>query len=398
MPGIDGKRFIEALEEPSPVTVRLNVRKPGAFFNDAEKVPWCENAFYLPQRPDFIFDPLLHAGAYYVQEASSTIYETVTKKLVEETGDNRLAILDLCAAPGGKTTAMINAMADGSFIWANEFVGKRAAVLRENLTKWGYDNIRITNLDTSFFADGSYLFDIVAVDAPCSGEGMMRKDETARRQWSPGLIEQCASLQRQILANAANAVKPGGFLVYSTCTFNTTENEDNALFIKNELGMEPFDLKLPKEWNIMSGIETDLPVIRFMPHQTLGEGLFLAVFRKPGERTPSLINQFLEDGERKSKKTKKPGNGKISAKEEKNTVPIEKILSADFDTSSYPCVSVTREEALSYLHGDILFLPEDTPRGQVIVTYGGFPLGAVNNIGQRANNLYPKNWRIKKSL
>ena len=368
--GHEASLLIKALEQPPVTSVRLNLRKPGAEFPDAEPVPWCKSGFYLNERPEFIFDPLLHAGAYYVQDASSMIYETVIEKLLpllhNQNGhnSNTIRMLDLCAAPGGKTTAMINALPEGSEVTANEFSAKRVGALRENLEKWGYRNVIVTNKDTSFYAQQKEDFDIVAVDAPCSGEGMMRKEDVARSQWSPQLIEQCATLQKKILCNAEKALKPGGFLIYSTCTFNRCENEDNAQFIADELGMEPIDLNLPEEWNIARGIETDLPIYRFLPHRTKGEGLFLAVFRKPGEWLPSkkkLISSNLE-----------------------------------FPSDNYPRVDVDKDTAIAYLRRESIVLPSEAPKGMVIITCKSLPLGPAKNIGSRANNLYPKNRRILK--
>ena len=374
--GDEASSLINALEEPSVTSVRLNRRKPVAEFPESEKVPWCSSGRYLKERPEFIFDPLLHAGAYYVQDASSMIYETVAEKIIREFSSSsecntdlktssayNYKVLDLCAAPGGKTTAMINAVPDGSEVTANEYSPKRVNALRENLDRWGYENVTVTNKDSSFFADQGEIYDIVAVDAPWSGEGMMRKEEIARTQWSPKLVEQCSTLQKEILKNAVEALKPGGFLIYSTCTFNRKENEENAEYIARELNLIPFDPGFPKEWGIQGGIGTDLPVSRFMPHKTKGEGLFLSVFRKPGNWEPTRKSKF-----------------KIERKEEKKL----------------PSVDVDKDTALAYLRRESIKLPEDAPKGLVTITYKGLPLGEAKNIGSRANNLLPKNRRILK--
>ncbi|MCH5232339.1 MAG: hypothetical protein J1E78_01785 [Muribaculaceae bacterium] len=383
LPGIEAEKLLESLDAQPQVAVRLNKRKHAAIFEDAEKVSWCESGRYLENRPDFILDPLLHAGAYYVQDPSSMIYETVVENLVRlfPSDNPRLKILDLCAAPGGKTTAIINGVPDGSFIVANEISSKRVNALEENLSRWGYPYISITNHDSSYFGRQGENFDIVAVDAPCSGEGMMRKDNDARTQWSEQLICKCSSLQKEILFNAANALKPGGFLIYSTCTFNRKENEENAEFINNELGMEAVNLSFPEEWNIQKGIETKLPVYRFFPHKIKGEGLFLCIFRKPGEWVDNSVQN------RTDRKTKP----------EKTEIPdINEILSVNFDRGKYPMVEIDKEKALSYLRRESIILDSSAPKGIVIVTYKGWPLGAAKNIGTRANNLYPKNRRILK--
>jgi 16S rRNA C967 or C1407 C5-methylase (RsmB/RsmF family) len=385
--------FLEAMQLPPVTSVRLNRRKPGAEFPGSRPVAWCPDGLYLPQRPLFTLDPLLHAGAYYVQDASSMIHQEATARIISrlkgDAGDAfPVTLLDLCAAPGGKTTAMINALPDGSRVVANEYVARRATILRENLTKWGYPHVQVTNRDSSWFARSGDKFDIVAVDAPCSGEGMMRKDEDAVKQWSPQLIEECARLQREILTNAVEALAPGGYLIYSTCTFNTIENESIAEFIYNSLKLIDIDLDFPAEWGIPRGIGTTLPVYRFMPHRTEGEGLFLAVFQKPGEidadsrrhvGTPSLV-------------VKRPLKGKMQP--QPDVPPIEEILSVDFDRTRFPMVELTEQQAVSYLRRESVVLPPDTPKGICILTYRGLPLGPAKNIGQRANNLYPKGWRI----
>lgn len=360
----EAESLIRSLDQSPVTSVRLNKRKSGAVFEESSPVPWCKSGLYLEERPDFIFDPLLHAGAYYVQDASSMIYETVIEDLIsrfDSRYSDKLNILDLCAAPGGKTTAMINALPEGVWVTANEYVQKRVGALKENIDKWGYPFVTVTNKDSKYFAQQGETFDIIAVDAPCSGEGMMRKEEMARKQWSPVLVEQCSILQREILVNAEKALKPGGFLIYSTCTFNPTENEGNARFIHEELGMKPIDLKFPSEWGIARGIETPLPVYRFMPHITKGEGLFLAVFQKEGDWEPSRQKHQ----------------------------PIETQV-------TYPKVDVDKTTALSYLRRESIKLPEGSPIGMVTITYKGLPLGEAKNIGTRANNLYPKNRRILK--
>lgn len=412
----EADNFFAAMGRPAEVSVRLNSRKPGADFPESDPVAWCPQGRYLPSRPVFTLDPLLHAGAYYVQDASSMIYYEVAKRIaailtgssegVSEAAPYTLSLLDLCAAPGGKTTAMIDALPNGTRVTANEYVGKRAAILKENIIKWGYPFVTVTNRDSSFFSTGDFAFDIVAVDAPCSGEGMMRKDEDACRQWSHTLISECAALQREIVSNAVKALKPGGFLVYSTCTFNRQENEENAEYFSETLGLRPVDLGFPEEWGIAGGIDTDLPVCRFMPHKTRGEGLFLAVFQKPGNWQPSgVAERSLRHASRKSfpgspdTATRKKSAGKpksihtkpINAEE---TPDIEEILSIDFDCSRFPTAELSKDMALSYLRREAITLPPGSPKGLTVVTYKGLPLGMAKNVGTRANNLYPKNWRI----
>ena len=388
--GKEAELLIAALDTSAPVSIRVNLRKPVVEFSHDEPVKWCDSGFYLSERPEFIFDPLFHAGAYYVQEASSMIYEPLMTRIVnefkKEYPGSKLKVLDLCAAPGGKTTAMINSLPDGSIVVANEYSSKRVGALRENLTKWGYQDISVTNRDSNFYATQGESYDVVAVDAPCSGEGMMRKDEYAREQWSPELVSRCSALQKEILRNAVKALKPGGFLIYSTCTFNRHENEENAEFISEELGLHAWDPDFPEDWGICKGIDTDLPVCRFLPHKIKGEGLFLAVFRKPGLWTPDI--NPLAIGNKKEIKT---SNSK------KDEVPgIEQILANDNNLDYIPKIDLSLQDAIAYLRRESIPSPAGVPKGLVIVTYKGLHLGPAKNIGSRMNNLYPKNWRILK--
>ncbi len=285
-----------ALSEEPVVSLRLNPLKRvpwdkiiGFCLND--RVEWSENGFYLEQRPVFSLNPLLHAGAFYVQDASSMVFESLTdialQKLSAE--DRKVSVLDMCAAPGGKSTAVISRLPEGSVICANEFIPQRCSILKENLIKWGYPDVVITNSSTDRFS-GLELFDIVIVDAPCSGEGMMRKDEDAVAQWSESLISQCAALQRRILEDAVGALKPGGILIYSTCTFNKLEDEDNVRYIAGKYALSSIDTGLVGVGGILPGVDPDFHALRFMPHSTRGEGLFVAMLQKPDVSSIDPVN------------------------------------------------------------------------------------------------------------
>lgn len=394
--------FFEAMQRPPEVSIKINRRKcvspEETGYADLALVEWCESGFYLPERPKFTLNPLIHAGVFYVQDASSMIYEEIARRILPmalDTG-NPLRVLDLCAAPGGKTTSLINAVPDGTMVVANEFIGTRASVLKENLLKWGYPDIILTNSPTSRFASIPEAFDIVAVDAPCSGEGMMRKEEVAVSQWNPGLIRQCAALQREILDDAFATLKPGGFLIYSTCTFNTTENELNVKYLVDEKGMVPVDMGFPGEWGIGAGIGTPLPCYRFMPHLTRGEGLFAAVLRKEGDypaaekRKEKAFNKLL------SEKVKVICDGipRTQLKGRDMVPTTESVLATEYIAGTLPEMEVDTDTALSYLRHEALRLDQATPKGYVVIKFQGHPLGIVKNIGNRANNLYPTHWRI----
>lgn len=439
-------RLLDALDTPPGVSVRLNVRKPipDSIFSHYESVPWCESGFYLSSRPKFTLDPLLHSGAYYVQDASSMVYQKIVRALVDESdSDTGLMVADLCAAPGGKTTAILNALSDGSTLLANEFVSSRAKILKENLCKYGYPSVVVTNTEVGRLVPLGPVFDLVAVDAPCSGEGMMRKEPESRTQWSKGLVGQCAALQREILGDAVRLLKPGGFLIYSTCTFNTEEDEDNAAWIADELELSPVDTGLAGSYGIMPQMKGNIPCLRFMPGFTKGEGLFVAVFRKGYgyDSTPSRRKERV--GKKGSKKVNAPkidkalfekasewiqGNFDISAFEDKvvaytsgvqrlvDDMPKDvRIVSAGVELAevkgrdlipAHPLamsvafahpfaeVELSAKDAVSYLMREPIPLPQDTPKGFVTVTHRGLPLGFLKNLGSRSNNLYPSSFRI----
>ncbi len=500
--GIDRDALLKALDTPPGVSVRFNRRKFPAVSHDfpmsaetsAQKphsvagadieapVAWCRDGYYLSQRPVFTLDPLLHAGVYYVQDASSMIYQQIIEKLAERLRSvthsasfrhrDALKVLDFCAAPGGKTTAIINAIPDGSIVVANEFVAARGKILRENLEKWGYPGVITTGCASAQYRNLPPIFDIVAVDAPCSGEGMMRKDEDARAQWSDNLVSECAALQKEILSDLVSTLRPGGYLIYSTCTFNIRENEENSLYISQELGLTPVS---PDDLGL-EGIErparTILPAtegLRFMPHLTHGEGLYVSIFRKPegdisdrqsiekdnaayavSDRIPAaggrkkkdrraaqqhpadlpadirraVAEWFIPDLDARPELsgnmiTILPANvvhvaealrraginitgaGLPVAELKTGTKKCELIpdsrvaLNSALKKGIFPEMELSDEEALKYLRRDAITPGANIPKGFVVVTYKGAPLGMIKNLGNRANNLYPMPWRIR---
>lgn len=438
LPDIDAKSLIDTLCTSDPsVSVRLNSSK----CNDiptAKQVNWCKRGYYFDERPQFTFDPALHAGYYYVQDASSMFLSYAIEQLIENTSPIRY--LDLCAAPGGKTTIAIDALPSGSLIVANEIMPGRAQILRENIIKWGNPYCIVSNNDSSVFSNLNHFFDIVATDVPCSGEGMMRKDEEAVAQWSPALVNECATQQREIVDNAWKCLKPGGFLIYSTCTFNRKENEEIIEYMINEFGAESIDLKIPKEWNIQCSINSPIHGYHFFPHRTRGEGLFLAVVRKPEEEQyrplkpttkkkgkkesflaiPEIVKNHVINN--KSMTFTSTGdtinafpteyNNDISILKDylhiilsgcniatikgKDFIPSHALaLCSQCNKETFATYEVDYATAISYLRGETITI--DAPRGYVLIKYNGMSLGFVKNLGNRANNLYPKEWRIKSS-
>lgn len=436
----DAARLLAALRGEPETCIRVNIHKSPLYglYPDMEEVPWCGSAFYLSERPRFTSNPLLHAGAFYVQDASSTVYETIVRNLGF---DSPVRAADLCAAPGGKTTAVLNALPGGSVMLANEFVAARAGILKENLIKYGYPNVVVTNSDVARLSAMKGCFDLVTVDAPCSGEGMMRKDETARTQWSEGLVRQCTALQREIIDNAVEMLAPGGYLIYSTCTFNTLEDEENAAYIADTYGLTSVDTGLAGKYGIRPETKGDIPCLRFMQGFTRGEGLFVAVFRNDntGSSPRSSKKSRKNDGKGKSKIDPKllalakswidmdaeirphsdlllalsPATAQlldavpkdvriISAGVEvgevkgKDLIPSHQLAVSTAMSSCFPVAALSEDDAVSYLSREAIALPPDTPRGFVIVAFEGFPLGFVKNLGNRSNNLYPQEYRIRR--
>ena len=442
--------FEAALDTQPPVSIRINPFKnsgmsvnDGILTDNTENIAWCETGRYLAERPSFTFDPLFHAGAYYVQEAASMFTEQAVKRIIENesAGNNRMVVLDLCAAPGGKSTLLRSILPADSLLVSNEVIRSRCMILAENMAKWGMPGNIVTNSDPKDIGKLTHVFDIILADLPCSGEGMFRKDIASRDEWSVDNIKLCAGRQRRIIHDAWNALKPGGWLIYSTCTFNTEENEENVFALANELGAEIIPIPVKEEWNIAGSLRYDIPVYRFYPHRTKGEGFFLALLKKG----PDTIEV---------NRTKDKGNSKTNRKNNKSTVPehvkntisnpenftfhcgknifaIPSIhddfykyistriniisagitlgeykgsdfvpsaslaLSTEVNTDAFPVIALSREQAIKYLQREVVILPADTPKGHVIVTFGNKPLGFVKNIGNRANNLYPQEWRIR---
>ena len=363
-------RFMSAFEEDAPTSIRLNPLnyQLSTINHKLSIVPWCPEGFYLAGRPQFTFDPLFHAGCYYVQEAASMFVTHVLRSL--STINYQLStILDLCAAPGGKSTALRTVLPPGSVLVSNEPIPNRAQILLENITKWGWPDCIVTNNYPRDFRKAKARFDLILCDVPCSGEGMFRKDSATISEWSLQNVEKCWRLQREIVADAWECLQPGGILIYSTCTFNTKENEENVRWIMDTYDAEILSIPTEPDWHITGSLLSgfDGPVYRFIPGITQSEGLFLAVLKKKGDFSPAT---------------------------RKNLPSGLNVISFDLPHSTFH-QELSYTDALRYLRGEALVLPPDTPRGIVTLTYQGYPLGPAKNIGNRANNLYPKAWRIK---
>lgn len=357
------------LETEPEVSVRINPRKrpqttEGETFPSGTEftltpVPWCREGFYLSGRPPFTMDPLLHAGAYYVQEASSMYLAEILHRYAAL--EAPVQALDLCAAPGGKSTLLAGLLPAGSTLICNEPMPKRAQVLAENVQKWtrmrdGLYPVRciVTQQMPDDFARFTDCFDLIVTDVPCSGEGMFRKDEEAVRGWSPEAVMRCSRRQRDIVEAVWPCLREGALLVYSTCTFNRFEDEDNVRWICERLG------------------GTLLEERHFLPGRDRGEGFYIAAVRK------NAGTSSRNGGERQP-------------------LPSMRLMRTLYDSDAQPAqghfVALNYDEALHYLRGEALRL--EAPRGPVTLTYAGLVLGEGKSVGSRINNLYPAPWRIR---
>lgn len=447
--------FIKGLAQEAPTSIRLNPFKTtlcehhdgqSAGLPQASPVPWCGQGVYLADRPNFTFDPLFHAGLYYVQEASSMFIDHILRQLIHDP----VLMLDLCAAPGGKTTAARAALPTGSLILANEPVRLRASILSENVQKFGHPDVVVTHNFPKDYRQSGLQFDVVLADVPCSGEGMFRKDEGAVGEWSMQNVEKCWQLQRSIIADIWPCLAEGGLLIYSTCTFNAHENEENVDWIARTLGADFVEIETPPEWGITGSLIDDHPVCRFIPGKTKGEGFFVAVLRKHGDHVPALsqldtragkADRKQRRGKSKAQETLATGNAcrawvdsdvaiardqgqvvgvpvrwqhiyerarttlrvlhagvTLGTDKGRDIIPNTSLaLSTVLAPDAFPRIEADYATAISYLRKEAIVLPPDTPRGFVLITYRHQPLGLVKNIGNRANNLYPQAWKIKST-
>lgn len=424
----EAQALFEALAGQPVASVRANVIKGQVLKDGLEPVPWCEAGGYLAERPMFTMDPLFHAGCYYVQEASSMFLEQVFRQYVDS--DSPL-VLDLCAAPGGKSTHIASLLGGRGFLVSNEVVRSRVKILEENMAKWGCANVAVTNGEPEDFSGLRGLFDVVVVDAPCSGEGMFRKDRRAIEEWSEDNVRLCAERQRRILADVYPALKVGGLLVYSTCTYNEQENEENVKWIADSLGAEVLGVGLKPDWNVVdSGFGC-----HFYPHKAKGEGFFIAALRKSREELPVRVKPVKRKDCKEAAFVRDwllsasdyvfqlQGDAVVAVPENfadfvdklrvevsvltagvplaqikgKDLVPLQQLaFSCALNRDAFKCVSVDWEQAIAFLRRENMFFQEE-PKGWLLLMFEGAPLGFVKNLGNRANNNYPAEWRIRMS-
>ena len=428
---LDPAGLVDALSCASDASVRVNPVKWPHKIISYDKVLWEQNGYHLLGRPLFTPDPLFHAGVYYPQESSSMFAGEVFRQI--SAGKKGLRVLDLCGAPGGKSTHLSVIMADDGLLVANEVIRPRAAVLAENITKWGIGNTVVTHGDPSRFGALPGFFDVVVVDAPCSGEGMFRS-ATAVSEWSVQNTRLCSERQRRIVMEAWPALRSGGTLIYSTCTFNPAENEDNIIWLRDNTDAEPVTVTLPVDSGITPVNHKGVTGYGLHPGRVKGDGFFIAALRKGESRgkerrdagrgtlRPSAdartITEPLATFERE--RLTMHGNKVIALAtditvynllnerlniiksgtligEVKNNVLVpahDLAMSVKQKRGAWPEHPMTYDEAMKYLRLEPMNASE-MPAGRVLMTYRGVPLGFVNNLGSRVNNGYPQAWRIR---
>lgn len=430
----DEEAFIKAHEKPAPTSIRLNPFKETKLdFELVDKVPWSENAFYLKERPIFTADPLFHAGCYYVQEASSMFIEQALKQVVDF--NREIFALDLCAAPGGKSTILSSLLNKQSVLIANEVIKNRADVLSYNLAKWGNCNHIVTSNETSSYSNIKGLFDIVVVDAPCSGSGLFRKQEDAPDEWSLQAVEHCSVRQRAILSDIVPALKQNGYLIYSTCSYSSSENEEIIKWLISEYGFEVIPVKLDPVW----GIEDTGFGLRFYPYKLEGEGFFCCVlrstqghgsfglnkknsFKEASKTDMSIIANFVgKDSEHqvinhnnefkllnnnclqfinslKGELYFKTVGTPIGEIKHSELVPHHFLALSNHIKSFVDLCELDENQAIKYLKKED-FKINETSKGLKLFTHKGFGLGWGKNLGNRINNYLPPHFQIfNKSL
>lgn len=431
--GFDKEAFIKIHESGEQVTsVRMNPFKlsvKNCQLPIDNKIPWTDSGYYLVTRPSFTFDPLFHAGCYYVQEASSMFLELALKQTVDLS--RPLRVLDLCAAPGGKSTDILSLISSESLLVSNEVIRSRANILNDNIIKWGCSNVVVTNNDPKDFQRLENYFDVIVVDAPCSGSGLFRRDPEAIEEWSEQNVALCSQRQQRILSDVLPSLKNGGVLIYSTCSYSKEEDEFIAKWLNEKLIINHEELIVNSDWNIT---KTDAGY-RFWPDKIKGEGFFIACFRKNnGDDKEGYLPK--PKSQKFSKQERELLNSSTSSDEvgfirndksihvvpEKLQADVEFLLSklriVNYGTrmgdiirdklipdhalamsiiagDKFERVEVNYEQAIQYLKKKELNITT-AQKGWVLITYQLHPLGWVNILPNRINNYYPKELRILK--
>ncbi len=440
-PGFNEQNFIEThQQQDAPTSVRINPAK-AVTLPDTSPVPWCNNGFYLAQRPSFTFDPLFHAGCYYVQEASSMFIDHIFRHIYH-IADGPVNVLDLCAAPGGKSTLLSSAIGSEGLLVSNEIIKTRVPILTDNLNRWGNANVIVTNNDPKAFARVKGFFDVIVVDAPCSGSGMFRKDPQAMTEWSEANVDLCQQRQERILADVYPALKQDGYLIYSTCSYSVQEDEAVLDWLCEEFDLESVQIPVDESWGIVESRSQKQGAwgYRFYPGQVKGEGLFAACLRKrddsgrlhirknkdqpkPNYKEIDQLKPYVKNAQdlyffkqaddwlavpkplRESMETlqqylyiKKSGVrlGKLAGKE---LIPDHELAqSLLINKDAFVQTELTYEQAIAYLRKDNIDDLASTAKGWSLMNYQGHSLGWAKLLPNRLNNYYPKELRIISQL
>ncbi|MBK7311266.1 MAG: RNA methyltransferase [Sphingobacteriaceae bacterium] len=429
IPGFNEEEFVKAHQTQAPTSIRINpFKRTDLNFEVGKNVPWAKEAFYLKERPIFTSDPLFHAGCYYVQEASSMFIDYVLKQVVNF--DEELFALDLCAAPGGKSTILSSCLNKKSVLVSNEVVKNRADVLAYNLAKWGNCNHIVTNSETSSFSKLKGIFDLVLVDAPCSGSGLFRKQENAMEEWSMDAVTHCSSRQRTILSDVLPSLNTNGYLVYSTCSYSSSENEEIVKWLISEHGLEVIKLDVDPNW----GIEDTSFGFRFYPHKLEGEGFFCCVlkvidqfgsanfskkntFKEASKAEMAVLEDFIDlDGNHniinhngefkllnnsilsfinsfKNELYFKSVGTPLGEIKHDELIPHHFLALSNYIKTSVDSIELTDNESLKYLKKEAFQLQNES-KGLKRFTNKGFGLGWGKNLGTRINNYLPSNFQI----
>ncbi len=433
--GFDEEAFLYAHRQgEAVVSIRLNPAKCNELsFEGSAKVPWSDLGYYLDKRPSFTFDPLFHAGCYYVQEASSMFLEQAITQLVDT--NSPLRVLDLSAAPGGKSTHLQSLLSPDSLLVSNDVIRSRALILKQNIIKWGSSNVIVTSNDPQHFQRLAGFFDVIVVDAPCSGSGLFRKDAEAMNEWSLDNVALCHGRQKRILSDVMPALKENGLLVYSTCSYSVEENEDIADWLLEEHAMETAALKTDKAWGIVeSHSKKGAHGYRFYPDKLKGEGFFLSCFRKTtGEvgrkqknslperlsaREKEVVAGWVKEGpieyirhgssvialpsvllgafaEIQSHLFIQYAGTLLGELVRDKLIPDHALAMSPLVSEKIICTDVPIEEAIRYLQrADMQF--SFAGKGWQLVCFKGHSLGWINVLPNRINNYYPKEMRILK--
>ncbi|MFM8346751.1 MAG: methyltransferase RsmF C-terminal domain-like protein [Bacteroidota bacterium] len=426
--------FIESLNREAPATIRLHPLRTGIPWlagGVGKQVPWCAEGVILPSRPSYTLDPLFHAGCYYVQEASSMFAGEAFRQLVSEA--KPLRVLDCCAAPGGKSTHIAGMLHPDSLLVCNEVIRSRVPALTTNLDKWGYANTAVTSADPEVFSSLPGFFDVIILDAPCSGEGLFRKDHSAIMEWTPANANLCALRQKRILDAVWPSLKEGGLLIYSTCTFNPEEDEQNIHTFIEQNGGQCELLAVNPDWNISTVTFGTCTGYKFYPHLVDGEGFFLTAIRKTeatfaiGSGARPSKRDYYRDKVGFSSMLKAPERFTLREKADtvyadptatledlqklSSAVPVLRsglalgtsrhgkiipehavALSLELNTETFPSAELSPEEALRFLRKDTISL---SGSGITCIRHHGYALGWANILPGRVNNLLPVNWRVR---